>query len=353
MLLVRGSHCFSGLSHTSLHSHVNCNKLKLQATLVNNSNDKTESASSVSVEKYQHDGYDLTYLYKPAAPGRENDPPLVLIHPVGVGISSWFWSRMMESYDDNPAIYAPDLIGCGIDHGADPWLPEKKGLFFPLSWVQGVETLMSNIILPNQQQQGSTFPWEVFQKEKNTNRGCNVIVQGGLAPVGVVLAKRNPSMVSKLMLTSPPIYQDMVTAVPTVELERNYNFLKSPIWGGLAFAVLENREIIRFFSDLFLFEGKCDDEWLDNTIEESYQEARTPIQAFNAGLLQHRSFEDELQTLTQETWIVSGSKDKRVIDRQSYASEMKKCELKSIEGLNVMPWENTNSIIDLVKDLYL
>ena len=78
------------------------------------------AAASTSLETYHHKDFKLTYLYKPPAPGRENDDPIVMIHPVGVGLSSWFWARVMESYKDNPPMYAPDLIGCGMDHGADP-----------------------------------------------------------------------------------------------------------------------------------------------------------------------------------------------------------------------------------------
>ena len=117
-----------------------------------------------------------------------------------------------------------------------------------------------------------------------------VISQGGLAPVGIMLAKRNPMQVETLMLTSPPTYKDITTAVPEAELQRNYNFLCSPVLGGLAFALLESRGLIQFFSNAFLFQGKCDEEWLDETQRELCVEARTPVQAFNAGLLQHRSF---------------------------------------------------------------
>lgn len=75
------------------------------------------TSNNISIEKYQHKTFNLTYLYKKASPGRENDRPLILIHPIGIGLSSWFWIKVLESYNGNPAIYAPDLIGCGINHG--------------------------------------------------------------------------------------------------------------------------------------------------------------------------------------------------------------------------------------------
>lgn len=87
-------------------------------------------AASISVEQYQHKDFKMTYLYKKAAPGRENDDPIIMVHPVGVGLSSWFWIRVMESFQNNPPLYAPDLIGCGLDHGADSWDPEKVKVQF-------------------------------------------------------------------------------------------------------------------------------------------------------------------------------------------------------------------------------
>ena len=166
-----------------------------------------------------------------------------------------------------------------------------------------------------------------------------------------MLASRNPRTVGNLILTSPPVYTDMVTAVPQKELERNYNFLRSPIFGNIAFALLESRSIIRFFSDLFLFQDKCDEEWLDQTQKEVFREARPPIEAFNAGLLQHRSFEEEMRFLPQPTKILSGEGDKRAIDRVLYGTEMNQCVLETIEGCNVLPWENPKGVVDQIKEM--
>jgi len=314
------------------------------------------SGDGISIGSYRHKDFELTYLYKEAAPGREGDRPIILIHPVGIGLSSWFWEKLMESYsEDNPPIYAPDLIGCGLDHGADAWDPEEKGLFFPLSWVEGVETLINEIVIPKWEGTRPLLPLSRFlgdRADRSGEGGCLVIAQGGLAPVGIVLAERNPLQVRSLMLTSPPSYEDVTTPVPEGELRRNYDFLRSAVIGGLAFAALESRGVIEFFSNLFLFRDVCDKRWLDETLRESrYPEARTPVQAFNAGLLQHRSFERELRELTQPVLIVSGDSDKRVEGRQSYGTELKNCKLVTIEGCNVMPWENPDEVIELVKGL--
>ena len=155
--------------------------------------------TGISIGAYTHREFkEVTYLTKPAAPRKENEPSVILVHPVGIGLSSWFWTKVMEDYSENPNIYAPDLLGCGLDHGASDWNPDEKGLFFPLSWTEAIETLIN---------------------EKVGKEGCTVVVQGGLAPVGILLASRNPKMVKRLVLTSPPTYEDIVSAVNEKELK--------------------------------------------------------------------------------------------------------------------------------------
>ena len=112
------------------------------------------------------------------------------------------------------------------------------------------------------------------------NGGCLVVAQGGLAPVGIMLTNRNPTHIQTLMLTSPPTYQDTTTSIPQSELESNYNFLSSPILGKLAFTILESRQIIKFFSNLFLFKEDSDEMWLNEAMDEVCIESRTPVQVF-------------------------------------------------------------------------
>ena len=85
-----------------------------------------------------------------------------------------------------------------------------------------------------------------------------------------------------------------------------------------------------------------DPKWMQRCLAEcQYQEARPPIQAFNAGLMQHRSYLDELTSLTVPTTIVQGKGDvNRIPLRENYATEMKNCQLVTLpRGLNVLPWE--------------
>ena len=281
----------------------------------------------VSIESYEYDGWNLRYRYKAASPGFEKESPLLLVHPVGIGLSSWFWEPLLEAWH-GPEIFAPNLIGCGVSEGGDAWNPDERGLSFPLGWVKGCEAVMKTAanreIIP---------PFLNMNKKKWT-----VVTQGGLAPVGVMLASRNVDSIGKLVMSAPPTWKAMTTPVPESELLRNYNFLRSPLLGKLAFNILESRKLIEFFSNQFLFSKPCDSLWLDNTENELGEKSRPPVMAFNAGLCLHRTFEEELRTISQPTLILAGEDDKR--QRSEYTQFMTNCQVRRIPGLAVLPWES-------------
>ena len=338
----------------------------------------TSSLAATTIERYEYDGWNLTYRSKTAQDRKT--PTLLLVHPVGIGLNSWFWKRVIDCWPG--PVLAPDLIGCGIENGGDGWVPSERGLSFPLGWVRGCEALLksqgmavplnlSNDSVDNTENSktddgsdGSTNDWlQSFVKKTassmdplrgilNSAIGTKVVVvaQGGLAPVGVMLAARNPSSVSHLVLTSPPTWKDMTTAIPEKELKFNFDFLSSPVLGRAAFALLESRWAVEFFSNAFLFGNgqQCDKEWLDRACSNTDEASRPPTMAFNAGLCNHRSFEEEMTELSQSTLILSGTDDKRFKDRVGYVDNMQDCTMLALPGQNVLPWECPEAVCDAI-----
>lgn len=322
--------------------------LTTRLAAVSSTNERTEAtATSSSIRTYDYDGWTLTYRYKPASPGYESQSPLLLIHPVGIGLASWFWENFMREWQ-GPAVYAPDLIGCGVKHGGSPYNPDERGLSFPLGWVQGCEALMNEVAANNPV--SSVLNALPIPRLGFGGGSWNVVCQGGLAPVGVMLAARNPTTVSSLVLTSPPTYKEMTTPIPESELERNYNFLRNEFVEPIAFGLLETQWAIEYFSNLFLFSKECDQQWLDSCCNEIDVKSRPPVQVFNAGFCNHRSFQQELESLPQPTLILSGNDDKRVSGRVEYQTKMKDCTLQSLPGQNVLPWESPGQVCEAVKN---
>ena len=258
----------------------------------------------------------------------DDKPPILLIHPVGIGLSGWFWEKVIKSMSNNhdyiSDIYCPDLIGNG--KVGDIWIPSERGLFFPLDWARQCETLLHDVM---------------------DCQSCIVVVQGGLAPVGVLLAHRNPSIVKSLILCSPPTWDEMTRSIPDDELQRNFDFLTSN-FGAAAFSLLETRWAVRFFSNLFLFKDEADGKWLENVMNDCIVGNRSVIAAFNSGLCIHRSFEDELMELETPTLIISGNSDRRQDRRKDYFMKMKRCQEIILDGCNVLPWESSEAVVESI-----
>lgn len=306
----------------------------------------TKASNKIQLKSYNYDGYKLTYLYKPASSAKyRNAPPMLLIHPVGIGMSSWFWERFMD--EEGPAMYAVDLIGCGLNHGADAWDPNERGMSVPLAWVKACEALMQEQVL-------SKAPVLSSLPFASTPR-YTVVAQGGLAPVGVLLTARNLDTVNTLVLTSPPT--DLTTPVTEKELARNYGFFTGRFTAPVAFGLLETRRAVKFFSNLFLFENPCDDEWLDQAEAETCEAARPPVQVFNAGFCQARSYQPELQAIVESpdtrVLVLQGQGDTpRNANRQMFYEEQMgdSCRVVTLPGKNVLPWEFPRETLQAILD---
>lgn len=290
----------------------------------------TSNDGKTTTTTYNHDGQKLGLQYKlqPSSEKRNDCLPLILIHPVGIGLSSWFWEPFMEAWTYSD-VFCPDLIGCG--QLGDEWNPGVKGMAFPLEWARQCETLIEDFL---------------------NSQPCVVMVQGGLAPVGILLGQRNASTVKKLILCSPPTWSDLTTPLSQSLLKRNYDFLRSE-YGAAAFSLLERRWAIKFFSDLFLFADKADSIWIDRAINDCSIANRSAVAVFNAGLLQHRSYEEDLKELLQPTLILAGETDKRQFDRNPFKRNMLDCSLGTLPGCNVLPWESVDSLIYTIQPFLL
>ncbi|KAJ8602933.1 hypothetical protein CTAYLR_001507 [Chrysophaeum taylorii] len=287
---------------------------------------------AITQRSYSYDGWKCSYRYLDGAKDRK---PLLLIHPVGIGLSSWFYEPLMEALHEEYGgeVFAPDLIGCGA---SEAWDPGKRGLFIPLDYARQCEEL-----------------WRL-----EIGRPCVVVVQGGLAPVGVSLAARRndlwdgPRAVENLVLASPPSWDVLAGGSSKDAVARNYDLWSGPL-GKAGYKILRRRSFVRFFSNLFLFANKADERWIESCCDEAKQiEKQWPVFAFNAGIVNARGLYDDLVELKQRTLILEGIRDSRKSSRDAYLDFLQKCKRHVVDdALNVLPWEAPNETARLLAAL--
>lgn len=73
----------------------------------------TASMTNPPSEVYTWQGYQCAYAFYPASEATTDSIPLLLLHPIGVGLSRYFWHRFCNEWRQGGygnAIYNPDLL---------------------------------------------------------------------------------------------------------------------------------------------------------------------------------------------------------------------------------------------------
>jgi pimeloyl-ACP methyl ester carboxylesterase len=307
--------------------------------------------------------------------------PVVMIHPVGIGMAAWFYDRLIMAWGETttttesaipPPLYAVNLRGCGFHDARDAGVPfdPSAQLQKPSweEWVNDCAHFLDRVALNNNKpvSASSVAPppspaaaaaaaarldpsrWFSalgrFRTNDNGNnkprRKCHLVVQGGLAPLGIVLAQRYPDRVQSLTLCSPP---DPLEGASPQEIDSNLKQLASPLGNAAIGALLENPVAIRLFSNLFLFGTlPCDAEWVRQANAEAHPLVRPAVQYFNAGGCCQVSADGA--KLDVPVLILQGSEDPRTERRSSTygaisssASAVQFATLPNAQ--NVLPWE--------------
>src|SRR6476661_9384 len=126
---------------------------------------------TTATQFYTWNGYRCAY----DVPQEGQGAPLVLIHPIGVGLSRQFWHRFNRSWvqsGQRNTIYNPDLLGCG--ESAMP-----RVAYHPIDWAKQLQYFLQTVV---------KVP-------------AVLVVQGALFPVGVELVRLQPDLVSGLVLS--------------------------------------------------------------------------------------------------------------------------------------------------------
>ena len=331
----------------------------------------TSSALFGIVKPYIHQGYRCSYRYCPGSLPPESDsasdrpqqqqplsssaapqpppqppppPPIVLLHPIGIGLSSWYYKQLINYWNGPSALYAPDLLGCGLENGNAEWnpaaeVPRREDGSTTLAYVEAVETLMREVILGGGGGDGGSSAQQATQSQAQTAQAaqaptaCVLVAQGGLAPVAIELAHRNPTTVSHLVLITPPTWEEITSPLPLKQRFQRYKAYTSPV-SYPAYDALETALGCRA-AMARSFKRRVDDQFVSYATEpeRTTKAARGPVASFNSGALFDRSYEAELRALRQPALILVGDADaRRNRGREAYLRKMPGAVLAVVDG---------------------
>jgi pimeloyl-ACP methyl ester carboxylesterase len=259
--------------------------------------------------------------------------PLLLIHPIGVGLSRKFWERFCREWylsDKQNQIYNPDLLGCG-----DSDLPHVA--YSPEDWAEQLEHFLQTVV----------------------QKPVIVIVQGALMPVAIALVQRTPTLIRGLIFAGPPAWTLISQESADFQHKLIWNILDSPL-GNAFYRYARRQEFLRSFSVRQLFDKSdaVDSEWLDTLVEgASHPASRHAVFSFLAGFWR-QNYSQAMAAIQQPTLVVMGetassisakgkreTPDERLAD---YLAALPHGRGVKVAGRNVLPYESTTAFVDAI-----
>lgn len=286
---------------------------------------------------YDWRGYRCAYELWPPQPADAPATPILLVHPIGVGLSRRFWDRWIAAWrvagqtqTGQQAIYSPDLLGCG--ESAMPQIAYQSE-----DWAEQLAHLIKTVI----------------------QKPVVLLVQGASFPVAIKLAQAHPDWVKALVLSGPPAWKLITQETPSWQHKLAWSLFNSPLGQGF-YQYAKRRQFIERFSvrQLFAQAADVDTEWLDRlTADGQVNASRHAVFAFLSGFWR-QDYSQAMAQLTAPTLIVLGdtassisrtdqseTPDQRLAD---YLKHLPQAEGQQIRGRNVLPYESTQAFVEAI-----
>lgn len=297
-------------------------------------NDPTSMKTIVNT--YYWNNYRCSYTYNTSDMRTDERLALVLLHPIGVGLSGVFWHRFIQTWFNRGLpypIYNPDLLGCGMSD-----MPPLA--YHPEDWAAQLKDFIEN----------------------NVKKPVVLVVQGALFPVAIKLLENSPSWIKGVVLSGPPAWRTMTEAGNPLQQKLAWNlFFNSPLGKGF-YQYARRRQFLQSFStrQLFASEDDVDTEWLDFLEKGAMNlDSRYAVFSFLAGFWRE-NYGDAISSISQPTLVVFGEQassigregkvetpDERL---ENYLQHLPNGKCAKISGRNVLPYESTDEFVSVTEN---
>ena len=262
-------------------------------------------------------------FYMEAGPPNSG-PPVVFIHGIGAGASSFMWRKNFDDLGADFRVYALDLLGFGFS--------DKPGAV-PYSADLYVELI-------------SDFIREV------AGGSANIVASSLSAAYAIRVADEHPELVHSMILNAPTGY-DTMNQRPGMAGAAFYGLLQSPVLGTSFYNVMASERSIREYArrTLFYDHRRVTERLVANLYATSHLDgAQHAIAAFLSGYL-NTDLTAPLSRLTQRVVLVWGKQDTTTpVSRATLLLDLNpRARLEVFDFCRMMPEqehpENFNSLV--------
>lgn len=262
--------------------------------------------------------------------------PLVLLHPVGVGLSGLFWHRFLAKITTKlpqQPIYNFELLGCG-----ECDLPRIA--YDPKDWASQLKFFLENVV----------------------KKPVILVVQGASFPVAIYTGAGDLKcdLIKGMVLSGPPAWNIMTKGNNRNISDIVWNIFFDSLIGNFFYKYARQRKFIKSFSEkeLFANAGQVDEEWLDMLEKDGFEmKKRYGVFSFLAGFWR-KDYTKLMKQMDQKILLVMGDQATSVSKEGYQEKPEKRVELyqqnlpnlkgKIIDGRNVLPYESTDNFVEEV-----
>ena len=266
-------------------------------------------------------------FYKETAQGEEGKLPVVFVHGIGAGNSSYEWLQNIGPIAEQHKVYAYDLLGFG--NSDRPTLRYTAEVYI---------------------KQLTEFLDEVVKQP------AYVIASSLGASYAVQVAYRRPELIKKLVLTSPTginraAGNNGVQIVPSFL----YFLLRSPILGKAIYSGVASRNYIRSYMEnqMFLDKSLVTDEMVDQYYVAAHQPgAQYPAYSFFTGQL-NAEIGQTMGRIDKPVLLVQGREDRQTSpeEGETLRRQNNAAHLINLAGARLLPhWEQAAEFNKAVLD---
>lgn len=245
--------------------------------------------------------------------GKDNSgPPLIFIHGVGAGASSFMWRKNFDELAHDFRVYALDLLGFGFS---------DKPVVASYSADLYVELI-------------TDFIREV------SGQPANIVASSLGAAYAIRVADEHPELVNSLILNAPS-GADALNRRPGMAGAAFYGLLQSPVLGTSFYNVMASERSIRDYArdNLFYDHRRVTNRLVANLYATSHQPgAQHAIAAFLSGYL-NTDTQSPFSRLTQPVVLVWGKQDNTTaIEQGLFLQELNpRAHLEVFDYCRMMP----------------
>jgi pimeloyl-ACP methyl ester carboxylesterase len=298
----------------------------LNATIQRNATEPDESALGGEAHFF---GWKHGRVFYKASGAENSGRPLVFIHGVGAGSSSFMWRKNFDELAKDFRVYALDLLGFGFSD-------KPAGASYSADlYVELITDFIREV---------SGYP-------------ANVIASSLGAAYAIRVADEHPELIDSMILNGPA-GSDTLNRRPGMAGAAFYGLLQSPVLGTSFYNVMASERSIRDYAreNLFYDHRRVTDRLVSNLYATSHQPgAQHAIAAFLSGYL-NTDTRSPFSRLTQRIILVWGKQDSTTpIDKGVSLQELNsRAKLEVFDYCRMMPeQEQPEKCNGLVRDTFL